>query len=58
MPLITQQQKYEMILNEEEHKERKPVDRWFLNYCQWYREICESVGIEFGGSNGNLVKGH
>ncbi len=54
-----QQIKYEMILKEEEHKERKPVDRWFLNYCKWYREMCESVGIDFGGKkHGNMAKGN
>lgn len=58
MPIPTQEQKYDMILKEEEHKERKPVDRLFLGYCQWYREMCENVGIEFGGRHGNLVKGN
>lgn len=40
-----QQINYEMILKEEEHKERKSVDRWFLKYCKWYRKKCESVGV-------------
>ena len=59
MEAIIQQQKYDAILKDEERKERRPVDRWFLDYCGWYRDLCESVGIDFGGrKNGNLVKSH
>ena len=56
---LVQQQKYEVMLKEAEHKDRKPVDRWFLNYCKWYREMCESVGVDFGRrEDGNMVKGN
>lgn len=31
------------VLKEAEHKERKPVDRWFLGYCKWYASLCQRV---------------
>ena len=37
------QVEYEIILKEAKHKERKPVDRWFLNYCMEYATLCRRV---------------
>ena len=30
---------YEYILKEAENKPRKPVDKWFLNYCIEYDNV-------------------
>lgn len=47
-----QQDNYEaMIKSEMSKEERRGVDRWFLYYCRWYKDICESVGIDFDKKN-------
>lgn len=40
---MNKQKEYDYILKESEHKEREPVDRWFLDYCIAYRLLCERV---------------
>lgn len=55
---ISQQQKYEMIIKEEEGKSNNLQDTGFLDYCRSCRESCENVGITFGGvKNDTLVNG-
>ena len=51
---ISKQQKYDMILREEEHKTRKPVDNWFLNGCREQRMREEKHAEE--KANGNMAK--
>ena len=36
MGKANKQLEYEQMLKEAEQKERKPVDKWFLNYCKKY----------------------
>ena len=43
---ITKQQEYDYMIKISEYSERKPVDRWFLNYCRKYRKLCERVKKE------------
>ena len=40
---MNRQQEYDYILKQNERRERKPVDRWFLEYCKAYRLLCERV---------------
>jgi len=46
---MNKQKEYDYILKHSEKCERKPVDRWFLNYCRAYRLLCERV--KGGGSH-------
>ena len=43
MSKATKQIEYDYILKEAEHKERKPVDRWFLENQRKYIELCKRV---------------
>jgi hypothetical protein len=35
----SKQIEYELMLKDAERKKRKPVDRWFLNYCKKYNSF-------------------
>lgn len=41
---MNRQKEYDYILKQSENCERKPVDRWFYDYCVKYRLLCERVG--------------